>query len=100
MYMTLIYIRHLYENCLRNGWQKHDQTERWSGLLVSVSLLGAQRNPTKIPSHFIPLKTPANQRYYRDCVLLSYTKTEKWSYRWKRVINNKTKKIEITNKQV
>ena len=100
MYMTLIYIRHLYENCLRKGWQKHDQTERWSGLLVSVSLLGAQRNPTKIPSHFILLKTPANQRYYRDYVLLSYTKTEKWSYRRKRVINNKTKKSKITNKQL
>ena len=72
-----------YGNCLKQGLLKLDQTERSSGLLVSVSLLGSQRNSTKktFPfsptsiivtalvrftkrhSHFLPLKTKVNHRY-------------------------------------
>ena len=35
---------------------------------------------------------PQKTRYYRDCVQLSYSKQEKWSYRRKRVTNIKTKR--------
>ena len=38
-----------------NGWQKIDQTGRGSGLLVSLSLLSAQRNSTKRPYFLLPL---------------------------------------------
>ena len=94
IYMTLIW--KLSEKGMAKAWSNW-KVVRSAGFSTSF---GCQRNPTKIPSHFILLKTRVNQRYYRDCVLLSYTKTEKWSYRRKRVINNKTEKNKITNKQV
>ena len=80
-----------YENGLiKKVSQKRGQTGRRSSLLVSVSLSGTQGNCAKKPSHSISLKTPVNHRYYRDCVILPYTKKEKCSYRRERVINNKT----------
>ena len=43
-----------YGNCLKQALLKLGQTERSSGLLVSVSLLGSQRNSTKKTFPFSP----------------------------------------------
>ena len=58
-----------YENCQNPRSQKHSQTARRSELLVSGSLLGAQRNSMKRPSQFICLKTPVHHRNLGGCVL-------------------------------
>ena len=49
---------------------------------------------TKRPSHFHPRETPVNHRYYRK--KRPSTEKEKWSYRIKRVMNNKAKKTIIS----
>ena len=68
LYIWHWYKRHsklVYSNIyMKTSWiktsQKLDQTGLGSGLLVSVSLLDAQRNSTKRPSYFYPLKTPVS----------------------------------------
>ena len=57
---------------------------------LSVSVFSTQRNSTKRPS-----PSPKNTSIIgtTENALLHYTKKQKWSYRMKRVINNKTKKL-------
>ena len=91
--------QHIYENCLKPGAQSLARQEGnplcWSRYLF----LGAQRNSTKRssyflpltpvsyvlhrcylltkrPSHFLPMKTPVNHSYYRDCPIALYYKRE------------------------
>ena len=68
-----------YKNCLKQGKTKnwltpfHDQTERGSGLLVSVSPLGAQRNSTRKTFPFYPPKTNSKpQILQRLCPIALY----------------------------
>ena len=49
-------LMYIYENYQKQGSKKHGQTGRRSSLLVSVSLLCAQRSSSKNPYHFISLK--------------------------------------------
>ena len=58
--------QYIYENYLKRRSQIHGQAGMGSGLLVSVSRLGARKISSKRPYHFILLKT-VNHRYYGEC---------------------------------
>ena len=57
-----------YGNCLKQGLLKLGQTERSSGLLVSVSLLGSQRNSTKTTFPFSPTSYCIGTTYLRKVI--------------------------------
>ena len=59
--------QYIYENYLKRRSQIHGQAGMGSGLLFSVSRLGARKISSKRPYYFILLKTLVNHRYYGEC---------------------------------